>query len=165
MTLCAIQFTLARCYDNTVNFHKQLCTDQDIEAMTHLLSQLTIVINSKTEFSSLRLPQMNIQVQKQTMWLQPYPFLCNHTCLFKWSIGWGAITPCLSIGISACDCRNFRISGILRNVDNELCPTNLCPYVFVFPFCETSFRDEFVFPADCGGSLHFSVDRLIKIWW
>ena len=73
--------------------------------------------------------------------------------------------PCLSIGISACDCRNFRISGILRNVDNELCPKNLCPYVFVFPFCETSFRYEFVVPADCGGSLHLSVDRVIRICW
>ena len=64
-------------------------------------------------------------------------------------------SPCLSIGISACDCRNFRVSGILRNVDNELCPKNLCPYVFIFPFCETSF------PADCGGSLHFSVENLL----
>ena len=73
MTLCAIEFTLARCYDNTANFQKQMCTDQDVEAMTHILSQLTILINSKTELSSLHLPQMNIQVQKQTMWLQPLP--------------------------------------------------------------------------------------------
>ena len=71
--------------------------------------------------------------------------------------------PCLSIGKIDCDCRSFRVSVILRKEDKELYPNNLCPYVFIFPFCETSFRDEFVFPADCGGSLHFSVDRVIKI--
>ena len=102
----------------------------------------------------------------------PFPFLCTHTP--KWSFGRCTImervlplksAPCLSIGIIDCDCRNFRVSGILRKADNELCPNNLCPYVFIFPFCETSFWDVSVLPADCGGSLHFSVDRVIKICW
>ena len=177
MTLCAFQFILARCYDNTDNFQKQLCTDQDSGCRsddTHtepadnsyqLQNWISLSSPSPDEYSSTETD--NVASTLTPLYATIYA--CLNDPLGEVLLRRGSFhrksAPCLSIGISACDCRNFRISGILRNVDNELCPKNLCPYVFVFPFCETSFRDEFVFPADCGGSLHFSVDRVIKICW